>query len=433
LSFVPGQLRAQEVAASPAERDRIFAELLKDPTNADLNLRYAQISAKLGDVEGAIATLDRLLLINPDLTAARVQLGLLYTQIGSYDMARGYLQPVADQPDAPADIRAEAQQGLALANKLTSPHQYSLTLFFGVQSQTDPGAAPGGPVFLLSGVNTVLNNQFAKHADVDLFGQGVGSYSYDFQNRHGDKLELGVLGYASFFARQRALNLADGKFTLGPRLGLDRIGLDGGTFKAYGLGEYVELGESPYYRGYGGGLEYDQRLNEGGTRLVVAYEGEWQNYDSSNFYPTAGELTGRLDQYAVGVTQPIPIGIGSSVGLAGTYNRDNTRESFYNNDDYAVVASATIGYDAGSLSFGLPWVTSLSMTRHYIGYDGADPSVSKSIVRGDRRWQYSITQAVPVTNQVSVVGQLFRDVLSSNIHNYTYNNTSVLIGPQISF
>ncbi|HXP12094.1 MAG TPA: tetratricopeptide repeat protein, partial [Stellaceae bacterium] len=302
LSLVPGGLRAQEIAASPAERDRVFAELLKDPTNPDLNLRYAQISAKLGDVEGAIATLDRLLLVKPDLTEARVQLGLLYTQIGSYDMARGYLQPVADQPDAPAALHAEAQQGLDLADKLASPHQYALTLFFGVQSQTDPGAAPGGPVFLLSGKNTVLNNQFAKEADTDLFGLGVGSYSYDLQNQHGDKLELGALAYASFYSEQRQLNLADGKFTAGPRLGLDRIGLDGGTFKAYALGEYAQLGEQPYYRGYGGGLEYDQRLNEGGTRLVVAYEGEWQNYDSSNFYPTAGELTGRLDQYAVGLS-----------------------------------------------------------------------------------------------------------------------------------
>jgi len=122
LSLVPGGLRAQEIAASPAERDRVFAELLKDPTNPDLNLRYAQISAKLGDVEGAIATLDRLLLVKPDLTEARVQLGLLYTQIGSYDMARGYLQPVADQPDAPAALHAEAQQGLDLADKLASPH-----------------------------------------------------------------------------------------------------------------------------------------------------------------------------------------------------------------------------------------------------------------------------------------------------------------------
>ncbi|HXP13171.1 MAG TPA: hypothetical protein VN795_05870, partial [Stellaceae bacterium] len=103
------------------------------------------------------------------------------------------------------------------------------------------------------------------------------------------------------------------------------------------------------------------------------------------------------------------------------------------NDDYALTATATVGYDAGPLSFGQPWVTSLSMARHYIGYDAADPSVSRTIVRGDRRWQYSITQAVPVTAQVSVVGQLYRDVLSSNIHNYTYNNTSVLIGPQISF
>ncbi|MBV9967201.1 MAG: tetratricopeptide repeat protein, partial [Alphaproteobacteria bacterium] len=53
---------AQSRSELEAEADQLFSELLKDPKNVDLTLRYAEAAAKLGNYEAAISSLERLLL-----------------------------------------------------------------------------------------------------------------------------------------------------------------------------------------------------------------------------------------------------------------------------------------------------------------------------------------------------------------------------------
>jgi hypothetical protein len=58
------------------------------------------------------------------------------------------------------------------------------------------------------------------------------------------------------------------------------------------------------------------------------------------------------------------------------------------------------------------------------------PSLSTQLTQ---RWRFGITQTWQVTANAAVVLQLERDIISSNLPLYAYNNTSVLIGPQIRF
>jgi hypothetical protein len=44
-----------------------------------------------------------------------------------------------------------------------------------------------------------------------------------------------------------------------------------------------------------------------------------------------------------------------------------------------------------------------------------------------------VTQTWPITPRIAVVALLERDIVSSNLPLYSYNNTSILIGPQIRF
>ena len=50
-----------------------------------------------------------------------------------------------------------------------------------------------------------------------------------------------------------------------------------------------------------------------------------------------------------------------------------------------------------------------------------------------QRWRFGVTQTWPVTATIAVVAQLERDIVSSNLPLYSYNNTSILFGPQIRF
>jgi hypothetical protein len=91
LSAGPTARALADTASDRDARNALFDELLRDPANVELNLRYAELSEKLGDTEAAISALERLVVYAPDRTDIRLQLGLLYLSIGSNDMARSYL------------------------------------------------------------------------------------------------------------------------------------------------------------------------------------------------------------------------------------------------------------------------------------------------------------------------------------------------------
>jgi tetratricopeptide (TPR) repeat protein len=422
---------AETAPASPSELDAAFADLLHNPSDVDANLRFAEIAARQGNAEAAVGALERLLAERPDLPQLRLQLGLLYVRLGSYTMARAYLEPLASGADDAGGVREAAKAELRRIDKLTARNQLGGSLFVGAQTQTNPGAAPASPVFLVSGVQTTASSSFAKRSDYDFFGQAQVTDSYDLDTEFGDRLEATAAVYGAGFSRQHQLDFAWTETTIGPRLASERVGIAGGSFRPYLLGSYVELGGATYYNAYGGGIDYAQRLGRALPTVSFDYQSQQQNYRSSSDYPTARELNGRLDYVAIGLAQPL--GALASVGLTLSDTRQNARIGGLSNDDYALAANGTLAYGAGLSPFHLPLVTTLTVVGHYLAYDAPDPAVSPTSRRSDHRWQFIIGEVVPVTTDIALKGQIYRDVYSSNISNFSYTNTSFLIGPQITF
>ena len=54
-------------------------------------------------------------------------------------------------------------------------------------------------------------------------------------------------------------------------------------------------------------------------------------------------------------------------------------------------------------------------------------------VRHDRRWRFGLTQSFQVADDVAIIVQLQRDIVSSNLSLYAYTSNSILIGPQFRF
>ena len=79
---------AQDVSPQRAEFLSLYQQLLKNPTNVELTLRYARLGADLGDYEASVSALERLLMYNPNLPTAEIELGLLYARLKSYAMAK---------------------------------------------------------------------------------------------------------------------------------------------------------------------------------------------------------------------------------------------------------------------------------------------------------------------------------------------------------
>jgi tetratricopeptide (TPR) repeat protein len=133
------------IASSPGETatptegdlDRAFDAVLADPSDIDAAFEYARIAAALGDYEAAISSLERMLIFDPNLLKVKVELGVLYFRLGSYETAKSYFDQALAHENVPAPIKARIQTLLSQIERNTSPHQYAVAISGGLRYQTN--------------------------------------------------------------------------------------------------------------------------------------------------------------------------------------------------------------------------------------------------------------------------------------------------------
>ena len=77
--------------------------------------------------------LERMLFFNPNLPRVKLELGVLYFKLDSFELARGYLQDAGKGADVPDDIRAQTRAYLAEIDRRLSRHEYSVFLQGGMR------------------------------------------------------------------------------------------------------------------------------------------------------------------------------------------------------------------------------------------------------------------------------------------------------------
>ncbi|MDP1749329.1 MAG: tetratricopeptide repeat protein [Reyranella sp.] len=109
---LPAQSQLQSpVAATDAMRalyDVAFQETLRKPADPATLVGFAEIAIRVGDLEGAISALDRLLLIDGDQPDVKLELGVLYFRLGSFEAARNYLEEARTSGRASAAVKDRA-------------------------------------------------------------------------------------------------------------------------------------------------------------------------------------------------------------------------------------------------------------------------------------------------------------------------------------
>jgi tetratricopeptide (TPR) repeat protein len=90
-----------------------FQDMLNKPGDLEVALNYAKVATKVGDLEGAVSTYEGMLIIDPNLSRVRLELGILYYRLKSYEVARNYLETALQSPTLKADLRKPAEDLLA--------------------------------------------------------------------------------------------------------------------------------------------------------------------------------------------------------------------------------------------------------------------------------------------------------------------------------
>ena len=127
-----------------------------------------------------------------------------------------------------------------------------------------------------------------------MFLNAAGIYRYDLGDAESDTLEATGTLYEFGLFRDSHLDLGIAELTFGPRLTLDRIGLEHATLRPYLMGTYVTLNNNSLLMGGGGGIELAKTFQWGMlTRLF--YEHEEHGYFNTSFDPHATQLNGHVD------------------------------------------------------------------------------------------------------------------------------------------
>lgn len=97
--------------------DLVFA----DPTNLQLNFALFQEQLAAGDLDGAVVTLERVLIVDPDSKLAKVLLADVNLQKGNLPLARNILSTLLAEEDTPIDMARRAEILLAEVESQLDP------------------------------------------------------------------------------------------------------------------------------------------------------------------------------------------------------------------------------------------------------------------------------------------------------------------------
>jgi Flp pilus assembly protein TadD len=95
-------------SSARAAYDSAFQLTLQNPSDPATLAKFAELAVQVGDIEGSISALERLLLIDGNQPDVKLELGVLYFRLGSVDAARMYLDAARSSSQASSETRQRA-------------------------------------------------------------------------------------------------------------------------------------------------------------------------------------------------------------------------------------------------------------------------------------------------------------------------------------
>jgi hypothetical protein len=420
---VDAQSPAPPTPADRAAYDAAFKAMIADPGNLQKSFAFAELAIKVGDLEGAVAALERMLIIAPNLPRVRLELGVLYYRLGSYETSRRYISEVLNAPDVPPEVRQRAEVFLAQIDRRISPHGFSGTMMYGFRYQSNANASPGGTI-QAGGVPTQLDQRFSKKADGNAFVLGSFQHLWDLGWQGGEVLDTQATIYGAKQFKVNDVNLVYGSISTGPRLNLMPETMPGWTVRPFVGFEYVFIGNATEYVSPGGGVWLEKRFADGlvGFGPLLRYRDYHNSGDSpTNDFRSGTDFSGQV--YAE--WKPATWVLLSGMAGAGHFWAKKSWETY---QEFILGASAQFTVDRPSWAPGEELLLVFLAARVWDNYRSPDPSVDPNVKRRDREWRLSVTAQVPIQERLALVLQGARNSRTSSLPNYEYTDYIAMAG-----
>jgi len=429
LPALAQQPKLSDDPALKAEYDALFAQTLKDPANVGASFRYADVATRMGDFEAAIGALERIIFYSPNLPRVRLELGVLYFRLGSYEMARSYFESAISGDDVPPAVRNRVAGFLTEIERRLQTTQMMFFGQVGLRYQSNANAGPNSPNVRALGYDAILSRQYTKKADWNTFGLAGFRYIYDLGNQRGDVLEAQATTY---YARQfdvTRLNTGLVEASFGPRLALAPDELPGWSIKPYVLGGGVTLGDNPYLVSTGGGVSFAIPLTS--ALLEPGYEIRRRSYRNSSEIPNATDQRGLVHTVYMNASAPITMEWRWNTRLA--FNRVDARVNHYSYRSFAADAGLIYEFSPSFVESARKWVLNPFVGYTQTRYDEANWIVDPYTRRRDREWRIGSGLDMPLWPNAGLGLLVQYTNVRSNIPNYSTRNFSVTFGPTVKF
>jgi tetratricopeptide (TPR) repeat protein len=422
--FTPSLAGAQGVNQNTPDQvrrayDKAFETMFKDPANLEKTFSFAGLAIKAGDFEGAISSLERMLILDPNLPRVRYELGVLYFKLGSYDVAATYFEELLEDKNTPKVLVEKAAPFIEEIESRLTNHSFSGSIFSGIKYQTNASSGPRSTKVKLFGAPSFLPDEFTNKGDFDVFASGSINYSYDFQSEPKKLLEAGLNVYGNEQFDQTFVNARVIDAHIGPKLIVPLAFLNNPIVRPFIAGDYLIVSEDESYYSHGAGFSADIRATEKLNLNLDARVMARENKDASILDGFRNRMTINASYIA---SETMQIQFSSIVAT------EETKTNIQNNRDYTLNASINKTFKAPFNLIKDPLSAGLSFGGSFREYAGPNPTIDPDTTRNDYTIRFSPSLTIPAGETMAILLSAGVTRVDSNIPNSEYDNISVTLG-----
>lgn len=408
-----------------AAYDAAFQETLRNPGDPTTLLRYADLAVQVGDLEAAISALERLLLIDGDQPKVKLELGVLYYRLGSYEAARTYLEGARGSGRVTEETRARANEYLREVDSKVSRSQFSGDILVGLGYSTNANSGPGAAAGAF-GATAVTNPNISQRPDFNVIGAATLRHRYDLNRQDNGALESELQFYTSRQFQVTEANVVYLDFTTGPRTSPFETGFfDDLTWRPFLTGRYVNVQDATSYWAWGAGVEFGAPLGPQifGTLSTFGRRREFLNSVNA---PTNNQSSG--NEGVVSAEFRVELTAYMTMTLAAAYTRFIAVTPAQSYGEIVLGGAMEVRFvDPLSIN-GRNWSVTANLGIAAATYDQIDPTVSTTTIRSQNDVNLGLILAIPLDDRVSLLGQANYFQRSASLSIYAYDAFSTMMG-----
>ena len=425
LIAICASVKAQSAAEVDlrTQQETLFQAMLQDPDNLEIMFDHALTSITLQDYEAAISTLERMLIFNPGLNRAKVELGAAYFKLGAYENARYYFEDTLASGETPPEVASRINRFLDEIRKRTAKTGFFGVATVGVTYSSNANLGPSDPDILLNNQVAQLADEFIAEEDIGFRTAVYGSHFYDLDQPDGDLWQTDATLYSVHYLNETIGDIDTIQLRTGPRLSLDNENFGPKIRPVLEL-DALRSNNETLYATIGLGVEYTDTLDER-TNVFASVRSAWREY-----FQNRNGFDGSTHRATVGARYAIH----KNLGIIGSIYAETDQARNDSNTNYEVGArlSSSLNYDSGYDFTDRLWSLSGYVQATYRKYE--EPlEFSDEFTRRDYDFRGGISHVFHLREGWFVQADADLLLRDSNVPNFDIDNIGVTLSVGRSF